>query len=56
LPTFTPLPENGDQSVVVPPATASAAESGGLPPAVLIIGLGVMGGLTLLLGVIRRLF
>lgn len=56
LPTFTPLPENGDQAVVIPPAMASPSESSGLPPAVLIIGLGVMGGLTLLLGVIRRLF
>jgi len=56
LPTFTPPPPGADpaeiQPVIVP---TQAADSGGLPPAVLIIGLGVMGGLSLVLAVLRRL-
>lgn len=56
LPTFTPPPPGADSANIQPLiAPTQETASGGIPPAVLIIGLGVMGGLSLLLAVLRRL-
>jgi len=55
LPTFTP-PSPGDQADIQRPiASSQAGDQNGIPPAVLIIGLGVMGGLALVLAILRRL-
>lgn|GEM_PF-650317 len=53
LPTFTPPEPYAQPTALAPSANANGAR-GGLPPAVLIIGLGFMGILTLVLGLIRR--
>lgn len=55
LPTFTPPPPYL-QPEELPQPQAVAAQRGGVPPAILIIGLGAMGLLMLGVGALRRLF
>lgn len=55
LPTFTPAPPFFQLEEIPAPDTSNL-ESGGIPPAVLIISFAVMGVLALVLSVIRRLF
>jgi hypothetical protein len=54
LPTFTPPEPYIQPSVVAPPVGSTAARSG-LPPAMLIVGLGFLGAIMLGLGLLRRL-
>jgi hypothetical protein len=54
LPTFTPPPPYVQPSEL--PDSEQSVSQQGIPPAVLIVSLSVLGGLLLLLGVIRRLF
>lgn len=55
LPTFTPPPPYR-QPQELPVPTVNSERSSGIPPAVLIIALTVMGALSLVLGLLRRLF
>lgn len=56
LPTFTYPPGPVAQATtVIPPAASTQAESSGLPPIIPIIALGSVGGLGLLIGILRRL-
>jgi hypothetical protein len=54
LPTFTPPPAYVQPETLIPPETSAQARRGPAP-AVLIIGLGGMGILTLAVGLLRRL-
>ncbi len=55
LPTFTPPPPY-QQPQELPIPAANGQRSGGIPPAVVIVALAVMGVLSLVLGLVRRLF
>jgi hypothetical protein len=57
LPTFTPPPAYVQPQVLAAQTSGSdSPDSRGIPPAALIIALAAMGGLTLLLGLLRRVF
>jgi uncharacterized protein YraI len=57
LPTFTPPPTGGAQGpIVLPTPIPVNANRAGIPPAVMIIGLGASGLLFLGLGLLRRMF
>lgn len=55
VPTFTP-PADVPNSRVIPTGTPVSQNKSGIPPAVVIIGLGAMGILFLALGLLRRAF
>lgn len=55
-PTFTYPPEPISQAtLVIPPAATTQAASTGLPPIIPILALGAVGGLGMLIGILRRL-
>jgi uncharacterized protein YraI len=55
LPTFTPVLSSGDQASIIQPPLVEPTRRRGPAPAVVIISLGLMGILTLGVGLLRRL-